>query len=190
MSSREELLAALRDGQAALLSVDTIVGLHQSSLAQGAPQALRSLKGSAVDRPFLLLFSSTEDALGHGSPHAAHEAALRRAWPGPLTALLTPTGAAPTAWSEPSGLLAARVPALVELRRLITDLGAPLWSTSANLSGAPAAADLDAARAQFPDLVWADFSVEGGGSQASTLVDLSGPEARILRPGAAVWPPP
>lgn len=190
MSSRDELRQALRAGEAALLSVDTIAGLHASSSLAHTAGLLRSLKGSPEGRPFLLLFDSTESVLRHARPHAAHEAALRRAWPGPLTALLTPTESAPEAWSKGSGLVAARVPALPELRSLIAALGAPLWSTSANRAGEPPAADMDAARALFPDLVWADFASAGQGGQASTLVDLSGPDARILRPGAAPWPPP
>jgi tRNA threonylcarbamoyl adenosine modification protein (Sua5/YciO/YrdC/YwlC family) len=189
MSTRAELLRALRDGGVALLAVDTVVGLHASSQSSEGLDAIRARKASPADRPFLLLFSSIEDVLRVARPFPSHEAALRQAWPGPLTALLRPVEAAPAAWGGPSGLIAARVPALAPLRELIAELGAPLWSSSANRAGEPATADLDAARAQFPDLVWADFAGQPGDGQASTLVDLSGPEARILRPGAASWPP-
>jgi L-threonylcarbamoyladenylate synthase len=189
VSSRPELLRALRAGEAVLLSVDTVVGIHALSAAPGGLEALRARKAAPADRPFLLLFASIEDVLRFGRPAPAFEAQLRSAWPGPLTALLRPTEAAPRAWSAPGGLLAARVPALSALCALIAELGAPLWSSSANRSGEAPAVDLDAARAQFPDLVWADFAGRTEAIQPSTLVDLSGPQARVLRRGAAPWPP-
>jgi L-threonylcarbamoyladenylate synthase len=81
--------------------------------------------------------------------------------------------------------VAVRVPDLPLLQLLIEAVGAPLAATSANRSGEPAPVEADEARAALGGLV--DFVLDGGrcpAAQESTIVDLSGPEPRLLRVGA------
>jgi L-threonylcarbamoyladenylate synthase len=173
-----------------LLTTDSLPGLHVRADQPDAAARLAACKGSPPGRPFLLLFPSREEALRYGRPATtAQGEALERAWPGPLTALLIPTGAAPAAWSGAGTGLAARVPALPRLRQLLEAVGAPLFSTSANLAGQEPAVTLEEAVRRFPDLPAVDLG-EGGARLPSTLVDLTGARDRILRPGAAPWPPP
>lgn len=109
---------------------------------------------------------------------------LSRTWPGPLTVVLPCREPVPAA---PSGTLAVRIPGLALLRSLLYRSG-PLTGTSANLHGTRAATEPGQALASLagaPDLV-----LDGGPTQgvvASTMVDLTGPEPRVLRVGAASW---
>lgn len=185
-----EAADALRRGELVLLNTDSLPGLHALATDPAAPGRLAALKGSPPGRPFLLLFASTEAALGVGAcADPADEARLRAAWPGPLTALLRPREGCPPHWVEPSkGTVAIRVPAPPALREFLGQLPGPLFSTSANRAGQDPATRLGAASQVFPDLVAADLGLEPVG-QASTLVDLSQPGGAVLRPGPVAWPP-
>lgn len=184
-----QLLDALRAGEVVLLNTETLPGLHASAALESSVQRLAELKGSPAGRPFLLLFDSTESVLRYGAPVDPHDAdALEDSWPGPLTALLTPTGRAPAHWIHEEKTIAARVPDAPPLRRLIAELGGPLFSTSANRAGEPPAEDLETARRHFPRLASSDLETRPLGAP-STVVDLSVAPGRILRPGAATWPP-
>jgi tRNA A37 threonylcarbamoyladenosine synthetase subunit TsaC/SUA5/YrdC len=89
-----------------------------------------------------------------------------------------------------AGTLAVRIPAHRELRALMYRVG-PLTGTSANRHGKPPSTTVDEA---LRFLVGApEIALDGGataGGPASTLVDLSGPEARVLRPGRCAWEEP
>lgn len=183
------LAERLRAGELLLLTTDTLPGLHALASLPGAADRLRARKGSEPGRPFLLLFATADDALRAGHPrHAGDAALLRRAWPGALTALLVAEVGVPADWVGPEGTIAVRVPDRAPLRELIVAAGGPLFSTSANPAGREPARDLAAASAYFPDLEARDLGGVGQ-NPASTLVDLAGPTHRIVRQGAAPWPP-
>ncbi|MDE2293143.1 MAG: Sua5/YciO/YrdC/YwlC family protein, partial [Elusimicrobia bacterium] len=107
-----------------------------------------------------------------------------RFWPGALTLVLLPTPEGRRLLSPGAGTVALRVPDHALLRGLIAASGAPWASTSANVSGEPAAADAEAAGAPFEGT--AAWVVDGGraGGRASSVVDATGPELKVLREGA------
>lgn len=185
-----EAAEALRRGELVLLNTDSLPGLHALATDPTAPARLAAQKGSPPGRPFLLLFGRAQDALAVGScADPADESLLRRAWPGPLTALLRPREGCPPHWVDPDkGTVAARVPAPAALRDFLLSLPGPLFSTSANRAGEDPTTRLGAAAEVFPDLVADDLGLEPVG-QASTLVDLSRPGGVVLREGPTRWPP-
>ena len=112
---------------------------------------------------------------------------LRRMWPGALTVVL-PTRRPVAAANGAS--LAVRIPAHDHLRALLYRVG-PLTGTSANRHGQPPASTVDDALASLtaaPDLALDGGSTPGG--NATTVVDLGGDEARILRQGSVAWDDP
>jgi L-threonylcarbamoyladenylate synthase len=186
----EAAAAALRRGDVVILNTETLPGLHTAATAPEAAQSLTRIKGSVSGRPFLLLFADAEEVFRYAQPADVLDAdRLERAWPGPLTALLTPRRSAPAHWIHEGRSLAARVPQAESLRELIAAVGSPLFSTSANRAGQDPATSLDEAREIFPDQVAAGLGITPLG-MPSTVVDLCERPARILRPGAVAWPPP
>jgi len=186
----DAVAAALMAGEVVLLNTDTLPGLHIRATVAGGSERLSDLKSSPTGRPFLLLFDSVDRVLEHAScADPRDEILLRRVWPGPLTALLSPKLGTPDAWAHQRASLAARVPAVDALRELIQRVGAPLYSTSANPAGEDPAQTMDEARAFFPLLASEDFGITPLGT-ASTVVDLTERGGVIRRPGSAPWPPP
>lgn len=150
---------------------------------------LERLKPRTEGGAFLLLIPSVASV----TDLAWSEAARRLAeafWPGPLTLVLgDPRECFPPPVRASAGTVAVRVSPHPVVQAIVTALGRPLTSTSANLPGeAPATtgrAALEAALAAGAENeVWLLDAGELPPALPSTLVDVSGAEARILRAGA------
>jgi len=107
-------------------------------------------------------------------------------WPGPLTLVLPADSAMPSQVTAGTGTVAVRVPAL-ELTRALCRGAGPLVSTSANLSGAPAALTCLEAVAAVGAAAALALDAGPGRVVASTIVDLASGPPRLLREGAVPW---
>lgn len=159
----------------ALVLTETVVGLVA---AEAGLSRLWEIKGRDPGKPVALLCRRAEEAFalaGHVPPLAWKLADLY--WPGPLTLVLDKPG---------GGTVGLRVPDHAVVQALLEAHGAPLYATSANLSGEPAPRALEDVDPKV--LEGADLIVEGepGSGEASAVVDLSGGEARILRAGGGL----
>jgi tRNA threonylcarbamoyl adenosine modification protein (Sua5/YciO/YrdC/YwlC family) len=81
------------------------------------------------------------------------------------------------------GTVMLRMPLHPVAIELLREVG-PMAVSSANISGRPPAVDAGEARSQLGDLVEVYLDAGPSAQQAaSTIVDLTGPTPRILRPG-------
>jgi L-threonylcarbamoyladenylate synthase len=175
----EEAVEAIGEGRPVVLPTDTVYGLCSSPLA---PESLSRLKGRTPDQPIALLASQVEILL-ELVPELPEDA-LRKLLPGRLTVILpNPEQRFPLLAGSRPDTIGVRVP---ELRgasqRIVTRVGA-VAATSANLHGEPDPRRLD----EVPqEIRQAAVLVDGGElpGTPSTVVDLTGPEPRILREGA------
>ena len=140
----------LRAGGAALLPTDTVPAL---AIRPERAAHLWERKRRPPDKPLILMGADLEQLrslLALPWPEAwLQEARLH--WPGALT-LVLPIRGALTEHLHPGGTtLGLRVPACAPMQELLR-LSGPLATTSANLSGQPAALRAEEAAAQFPDL--------------------------------------
>lgn len=109
---------------------------------------------------------------------------LSRLWPAALSAVLA---ARRPLTSARYGTIAVRIPDHAPLRTLLYRAG-PLTATSANRHRDPPSTTVDGALRSLaapPDLVLDGGTTSGG--EPSTLVDLTGSDARILRRGRVSW---
>ena len=179
-SEVKELLAC---GQVVGIPTDTLYGLAVDPFSEAAVRAVFAAKGRDDGKPLPVLVGCRAhlDLLGVSAPASLVDR-LFALWPAPLTAVL-PVRAAVAA-GRGGATLAVRLPAYPALVRLLLETG-PFTATSANVSGFPparSAAEVDSSLGAFLSLV-----LDGGPSSdgsASTLLDLSGTRARILRTGA------
>lgn len=177
----EPALEALRTGEVVGVPTDTVYGLAVDPWNEAAVGRLFALKGRPDDRPVGLLAASRRHVeemadLGSGADLAEH-------WPGPLTLVVRPTVMIPD-WIGTAAVrtVGIRVPDHDDLRVLLSVTG-PLAVTSANLSGQPEALDEAAARATFGDGVAMYVPGRAPGGTASTVVDVTTDQPRVLRPG-------
>jgi L-threonylcarbamoyladenylate synthase len=175
----EEAVAAIGNGRPVVLPTDTVYGLCSSPLA---PASLSRLKQRTSDQPIALLAAQVEILLEF-VPELP-ENVLRSLLPGRLTLIFpNPEQRFPLLAGSRSDTIGVRVPKLrAASQRIVTRVGA-VAATSANLHGAPDPRRLD----EVPEEIRAQAVLVDGGElpgTPSTVVDLTGPEPRILREGA------
>jgi L-threonylcarbamoyladenylate synthase len=194
-SAIPQAAAHLEQGGLIAYPTETVYGLG-SKPADAALEALARLKGRGPDKPFLLLVSSRDMVQHQGLRFTPAAAALAEAfWPGPLTLVLGGgEGLLPDALRGSEGGIAVRWTAHEGVARLISELGVPLTSTSANRAGGPVAPDAEAILDLFGEAVRGDLGEPGrlvvldGGAIAnvppSTLIDCTTSIPTLLREGA------
>jgi L-threonylcarbamoyladenylate synthase len=176
-------VAALHAGRPVVLPFDTVYGLAAEPHDEESTRRLYELKGRPEQQPTALVAASVDRLRG-----LLPELDMTSAWhvlPGPFT-LVVPNPEHRFAWltgSNPDAL-GVRVPDLAgPTREILDDLGAVV-ATSANLPGGPDPRRL----ADVPEVIRSGAAavVDGGElpGTPSTVVDLTGPEPRILREGA------
>jgi len=173
---------ALRAGEPVVLPTDTVYGLC-SRLDEEAVQRMYGLKGRLPDQPTAILFANVKDALT-AAPGLSRNVA-RALLPGPFT-LIVPnperrfrfvTGSRP----ETLGL---RVPMLTGAAALVMRKAGPVAATSANLAGGRAPRRIGDVPVEIQAGCGAVLDAGELPGLASTVLDLTGPEPRVLREGA------
>lgn len=173
----------LRDGLVIGMPTDTVYGLAALASDELAVLRVFEIKGRSLSQPLVLMVAEPEQVSELAQVGARERGYIERFWPGPLTLVLRarPHMRPPLAAGKPR-TVGVRIPDHRTARALLKEVGEPLATTSANRSGRPPAmTPLEAAWLEGVAAV-----VDGGrapGGVPSTLLDLSGPEPRILREG-------
>jgi L-threonylcarbamoyladenylate synthase len=175
----EEAVAAIGEGRPVVLPTDTVYGLCSSPLA---PEALSRLKQRTPDQPIALLAAQV-DILLEFVPELPEDV-LRNLLPERLTLIFpNPEQRFPLLAGSRPDTIGVRVPELRgAAQRIVTRAGA-VAATSANLHDGPDPRRLD----EVPEEIRSEAVLIDGGElpgTPSTVVDLTGPEPRILREGA------
>ncbi len=179
--------ASLADGGVLLIPTETFYGLGAMPADRSAEERIYAMKGRPSGLGLSILCATWSQVVDLVVIPESYRRDLILTWPGPLTAVLPSRSGAHGATLA---TLAVRIPGHGLLRTLLERVG-PLTGTSANRHGRPPCTTAESALASLlspPDLVLDGGTTQGG--LASTLVDLSGPESRILRPGPLEWPRP
>lgn len=176
---------AVQQGKLVVLPTDTVYGIGADAFDPAAVRALLAAKGRGREMPPPVLVSaaSTLDAIASAVPGYAR-ALIEEFWPGPLTLVCTQQPSLQWDLGDTRGTVAVRMPDH-EVALEILERTGPLAVSSANLTGEPAAVDADAAESMLGDAV--EVIVDGGeapGKEASTIVDVTGTQGRVLRRGA------
>jgi L-threonylcarbamoyladenylate synthase len=169
---------------------ETIYGLG-SSVSAAAVDRLSALKGRPAGKPFLLLVSAREMVSQVGLRLTdAGERLAAAFWPGPLT-LVLPGGerTLPDLLRGPEGGVAVRWTSHPGAGRIVSVLGAPITSTSANRPRHEPAEDGPGVEAIFRAEVDAGtlLVLDAGrlaASRPSTVIDCTGVVPRLVREGA------
>ena len=185
----EAAALAVQQGELIVLPTDTVYGVGADAFDPVAVRGLLAAKGRGRNMPPPVLVSSatTLDALAVRVPGYAR-ALVEEFWPGPLTLVCHQQSSLQWDLGDTRGTVAVRMPD-DEVALAILERTGPLAVSSANKTGMPAATDADQAIEMLGDDV--AVVVDGGpigdggpGGEASTIVDVTGSQGRVLRQGA------
>ena len=173
----------IRLGGVVIYPTDTVYGLGCDPANVDATRRICEIKGRA-DKPLPLACSDVETARRIVEFNPIAERLAERFWPGPLTMVLPARVDYPIWVTHGARTLGVRVPDHQVARRLAKLSGGVIVSTSANKSGDPPPKTAQEAAEQIGEEV--DLILDAGPAplrQPSTVIDLSGDELWIIRPG-------
>jgi L-threonylcarbamoyladenylate synthase len=176
---------AIQRGELVIVPTDTVYGVAADAFDPAAVRALLEAKGRGREMPPPVLVGSatTIDALAVRVPGYAR-ALVEAFWPGPLTLVCHQQQSLQWDLGDTRGTVAVRMPDHDVTRELLERTG-PLAVSSANRTGMPAATDADQAEEMLGDEVAVILDAgESPGGEASTIIDVTGSQGRVLRRGA------
>jgi L-threonylcarbamoyladenylate synthase len=180
----DRIREVIRRGGLVVHPTDTIYGLAADPHQEAAVTRVYEVKARPRDLALSMALADVADLFRYGVRTPLAERFCAKNLPGPYTVVLRATEEAPKSLVSKGGLIGLRIPDHPIPRLLVKTCG-PITSTSANRHGQPSPATCEEAKAQLGERV--DVYVDAGPTplgQESTVVDLSGPKAKILRPGA------
>jgi L-threonylcarbamoyladenylate synthase len=186
-ASLERAAARLRGGGLVAFPTETVYGLGADACSDAAVVSIYALKRRPRFNPLIAHVATPQAARALVEVDDRAESLMARFWPGPLTLVLPRRPDCPVSLLAADGLptLAVRQPAHPVALALLAAFGGPLVAPSANRSGRVSPTMAAHVAAEFSET---DLTVlEGGPCRVgleSTVLDLSGPQPALLRPGA------
>ena len=187
----QEAASIIARGGVAAFPTETVYGLGADAFNPTAVAKVYAAKGRPGDNPLIMhvanrdkFYALTQD------PPAYAQALIENFWPGPLTLVAKKKPGLP-AWvgGHPKGTadtVGIRMPSHPLALALIEKSGCVVAAPSANLAGTPSPTQAQHVADDFKNGE-IDFILDGGavpGGLESTVVDVTGPEPVMLRPGA------
>ena len=189
----------LRKGGLVAFPTETVYGLGADCESELAVRRIFAVKGRPSRHPLIVHLADPVQMWDYAAevPSLAERLAARF-WPGPLTIILKKNPKVALAVTGGSPTVGLRVPSHPVARALLKEFGRGVAAPSANRFGKVSPTTAAHVREDLGGDV--DLVLDGGTCEVgieSTILDLSGPEPAILRPGgitpeqlAAAWGKP
>ena len=180
----EKIKQELEKGGAVVLPTETVYGLFAKALDEKAVDYVYQLKRRPRDKALNLNVASLADILNFSENQPPYlQQLVEKFLPGPLTIILKANDKVPDWVNSDLTTVGFRMPNHPVTLELIREFG-PLIGPSANISGQASGVTLKEILKDFDQEI---LGVEDDAyltGQDSTILDLSGSKARILRQGA------
>lgn len=180
----KELIKEIESGHAVILPTETVYGIFAKALDQSAVDHVYDLKQRPRDKAMNLNIASYQDILDYSSDQPVYLEKLVTAFlPGPLTIILKANRNVPNWINSGKSTVGFRSPDYSVTSHIIKETG-PLIGPSANISGDDSGKKFETIMTAFNHQVkgYSDDTALTG--QDSTIIDISGDKATILRQGA------
>ena len=175
----------IKNGGLAAFPTETVYGLGGDALDRESSRKIYQAKGRPQDNPLIVHICRFEDLEKIVS--RVPEEAVRIAeafWPGPLTMILEKSERVPSETTGGLKTVAVRFPSHKAAQKIIEYAGGFVAAPSANTSGKPSPTLAKYVAEDLEGRI--DMIVDGGQvgiGLESTIVDLTAPVPRLLRPG-------
>ena len=185
MNEVSRAVACLRAGELVAFPTETVYGLGADALNPEAIARIFAAKRRPADHPLIVHLPGVEhlERWAVNIPESARKLAAVF-WPGPLTLILKRHPTVPDAVAGGQDTVGLRVPNHPLALQLLREFNGGVAAPSANRFGHVSPTTAAHVREELGDAV--SMIVDGGPCAVgieSTILDLSGAEVRILRPG-------
>jgi tRNA threonylcarbamoyl adenosine modification protein (Sua5/YciO/YrdC/YwlC family) len=178
----QQAVEVLRRGGVMVYPTGTVYGLGCDIHQKKAVERIYQIRRLKKDHPLSFMCPDLSKIAHYAHVDDFAYRIMKRLVPGPYTFVLQATREVPKLLVRKQKTVGIRVPDDTVALALLNELGSPIVSTSATIDG-EVLNDPDDLHARFPHV---DAFVDGGwgGIEPSTIIDLSGDEAVVLREGA------
>lgn len=172
----------LRRGQLVAIPTETVYGLAADATQEAAIRQVFALKGRPADHPLIVHLGDASWATHWGVLPPLFARLAERFWPGPLTMVVPRLARVSPLITGGQDSVALRVPRHPLTLETLLALGQPVVAPSANRFGHTSPTRAEHVFSEFPKLAVLDGGPCPVGLESS-IVDLTGPQPRLLRPG-------
>ncbi len=185
----DEAAQCIRNGGLVVFPTETVYGLGADALNDEAVSAIFAAKGRPADNPLIVHIADKKDIYKLASCVSQTAKMLIEAFfPGSLTLIVKKSDIIGGVVTAGLDTVAVRMPSNPIANELIRKSGCFIAAPSANLSGSPSPTVVRHVVEDMNGRV--DYIIDGGSSEIgleSTVVDVSGDVAEILRPGKITY---
>lgn len=167
------------------IPTDTVYGLAIRYDCDDAVNHLRQVKQRPEDKPFALMVSSIQMIEALADLNQRDYNLMNAVFPGDVTLIFNKKKSITKGYFKDAKTIAFRIPKDDFVLKLIDHLGIGLLVPSANISGEKACVNSDEVNKVFNGIIEAIVIGQSGQKMASTIIDASQNELKVLRQGNA-----
>ena len=179
----QDALKALNNHQVIAFPTETVFGLGVFYDDQKAYELLNILKRRKEDKPYTMMLSKVEDIEKYAYVDERYQKLINKFMPGSLTILVRSKDNVPGYVTHNTGIIGIRIPSNKEALELLNYVKKPLLVPSANRADQSPARTCEEVVAIFGDEVKVVVPGKIESGEPSTIVDLTGPELKVVRKG-------
>jgi tRNA threonylcarbamoyl adenosine modification protein (Sua5/YciO/YrdC/YwlC family) len=178
-----QVVEALESGAIIAYPTDTVYGLGCDLFNKKAVDRLYKVKGMARSQQLAFVCNDLAEVGRYAVVHDYEYRILKEHLPGPYCFILNASREVPKVVQNARKHVGIRVPEHAIPQRIVEELGRPIISSTAARSGEVPHVDVRELLADFPGV---DLAIDGGpgGTQPTTVIDLTGDRAILIREGA------
>ncbi len=182
LSKISELIHALENGDVVSFPTDTVYGLACIPYNAEAIAKMKWVKGRDEKKPFPMMVSSAEQVDSIAFVNESAKLLIQNFMPGAFTIVLNKKECISDEITNGQSTIAIRMPDDEVVLSILKQTG-PLLVTSANLSDHPSCTNSNEVLEQLDGRISMILLGESGNQMASTIVDCTSKNIKILREG-------
>ena len=180
----KQIVECLKQGGVIIYPTDTTYGIGCDIFNRKGIKKIFQIKHRDSRKPFSFICNDLAEISTYAQVSNFAFKIMKRYLPGPYTFVLDATKIVPDSLSTKQKTVGVRIPENKICQAIVKELGHPLVTTSANVSGEMTPQDPFDIQQQMGNMV--DYVIDGGISmdEASTVINLVDDKIEILRQGS------
>lgn len=180
----QKIVECLRQGGIIIYPTDTTYGLGCDIFNRKGIKKILQIKQRDSKKPFSFICSDLAEVANYAQVSNFAFKIMKRHLPGPFTFVLDAAKVVPDSVSTKQKTVGVRIPDNEICQAIVRELGHPLITTSANISGEETLQDPQLIDDEMGRMV--DYVIDGGISmgEASSVVSLLNDQIEVLRQGS------
>ena len=179
----EDALKALNDHQVIAFPTETVFGLGVFYDDYQAYNLLNKVKNRHEDKPYTMMLHDINEINKYADVDKKYLPIIKKYMPGSLTILVKAKENVPNYVTHNTKIIGIRIPSNKEALELLRFVKKPLLVPSANKADQKPALCDEEVKAIFNDEIRVIIPGKAVGGQASTIIDLTGEEIKLIRKG-------